>query len=70
MTLDDRQLNIDCTNEVIRPGFRKTVPKEGMPTKTGGKGDLLIEFKVQFPTSLNETQKQKIKDAQLKFSSS
>jgi DnaJ family protein B protein 4 len=35
--------------EVVTPGHRRVVKGEGMPRKAGGKGDLIIEFQVDFP---------------------
>lgn len=35
--------------EVVHPGYRRVVKNEGMPRKGGGKGDLIIEFSVDFP---------------------
>lgn len=68
MTLDNRQVTVDCTNDVITPGFHKVVRGEGMPVKgrVGHRGDLIVEFNVLFPHgTLSAAQKQKIKDLHL-----
>ena len=68
MTLDNRQLVIDCSNEIIHPGMRKVVRGEGMPRKGvgAGKGDLVVEFNVLFPRApLSAAQKQKVREANL-----
>jgi hypothetical protein len=68
MTLDNRQLTVDCSHDVISPGFHKVVRGEGMPLKgrVGSKGDLIIEFNVLFPKGpLSAAQKQKVKELRL-----
>eukprot|EP01018_Ginkgo_biloba_P015762 Gb_28289 [translate_table: standard] len=62
MTLDGRNLNIPII-DVIKPGYEKVVPKEGMPiTKEPGKrGNLRIKFDIKFPTRLTAEQKSVIK---------
>lgn len=50
-TLDGRTLRVSNNNSVIQPGQVSRIPNEGMPnSKTGKKGDLLIEYKVKFPS--------------------
>lgn len=57
-TLDGRTLNVNNTSSVIQPGQESRVIGEGMPnSKTGRKGDLIITYKVKFPTSLTTAQK-------------
>lgn len=58
-TLDGRKLLVKEDN--VQPETTKIIPNEGMPTKTGGKGDLHVHFHVTFPTKLSDTQKQKIR---------
>ena len=63
--LDDRLLSV-ALSEVCRPGGRKVVKGEGMPKvgKTGeggGRGDLLIEYEVEFPDQLTLGQKEGIR---------
>jgi DnaJ family protein B protein 4 len=68
MSLDNRQLTLDCSNDVIQPGMRKSIHGEGMPKKSQPhvKGDLIIEFEVLFPKQpLSAVQKQKIREANL-----
>lgn len=57
--LDGRVIQFSC-NEVIKPGFRKTIPGEGMPISKspGNKGDMIIDFDVVFPSALSTDQKE------------
>jgi DnaJ-class molecular chaperone len=53
ITIDD---TIEC-DEVLR------VPGKGMPRRSGrGFGDLFITFEVEFPDSLSDDQKKKLRD--------
>lgn len=62
-TLDGRQLPIPV-NDIIQPGYEIVIPGEGMPnSKTGQKGNLRIQFQIDFPTRLDVHQKQLIKQA-------
>lgn len=55
--LDGRQLPV-MVNDVAGPNSQKIVRGEGMPqTKTGGKGDLRIQFNIMFPKHLSEEQR-------------
>lgn len=36
-------------NKTIKPGFRHRIAGHGMPSKAGGRGDLVIDFDVVFP---------------------
>ena len=63
--LDDRLVSV-ALSEVCRPGGRKVVKGEGMPKvgkggENGGRGDLLIEYEVQFPDQLTLGQKDGIR---------
>ena len=51
----------------FRPGFTKLVPGEGMPNSNNPetKGDLIIEFDMEFPTSLTPEKKELIRRALL-----
>ncbi|KAI8877477.1 DnaJ-domain-containing protein [Backusella circina FSU 941] len=51
--MDGRQLKCKhpVGKDVIKPGTFKRIPSEGMP-KQGGRGDLFIEFDVDFPDKL------------------
>ncbi|XP_074656126.1 dnaJ homolog subfamily B member 13-like [Tubulanus polymorphus] len=63
-TLDDRILHIPI-NDIVRPGYAKVVPGEGMPLSNdpSKKGDLLIRFDAQYPAHLSPDDKQLIKRA-------
>ena len=55
--LDDRPLSVPL-HDVAGPNSQKTVRGEGMPnSKSGGKGDLRIQFSIVFPKRLTEEQK-------------
>eukprot|EP00730_Choanoeca_flexa_P016219 TRINITY_DN7625_c0_g1_i3.p1 TRINITY_DN7625_c0_g1~~TRINITY_DN7625_c0_g1_i3.p1 ORF type:complete len:315 (+),score=52.83 TRINITY_DN7625_c0_g1_i3:82-1026(+) len=64
LTLDGRKLSIPI-NDVITPGFTKTVPSEGMPlTKTPSKkGNLVLHFDTEFPRNLSDDRKALIRQA-------
>lgn len=51
----------------FRPGYQKVVPTEGMPISKdpNTKGDLLIQFNIEFPNQLNPEQKRMLKEALL-----
>lgn len=56
-TLDGREVDVPL-QEVITPGGVQVVLGEGMPGGDGGKrGDLYLDFDVEFPRQLNEDQK-------------
>ncbi|KAL8606798.1 DnaJ subfamily B member 13 [Nucella lapillus] len=63
-TLDERILHIPI-NDIVKPEYKKTVPGEGMPMSSDPtqKGDLVIEFDIQFPTSLTPERKDLVKTA-------
>lgn len=65
-TLDDRMLHIPI-NDIIKPGYKKVVPKEGMPVSTDPtqRGDLIIEFDIEFPQTLTPEKKELVKSALL-----
>lgn len=45
-----------------QPGAEIRYPELGMPTKKpGGRGDMIVEVKVKFPTSLTPAQKAQLK---------
>lgn len=56
-TLDNRRLFIDVPG-VINPRTRKVVSNEGMPISKspGAKGDMIVEFDIQFPSRLTPEQ--------------
>lgn len=49
--------------DVVTPGYTQTVPGEGMPKPAGGKGNLILEVDLLFPTSITEAQKMLIRSA-------
>lgn len=55
-TLDNRILRVNV-KDIVTPTYTKIVKGEGMPTKEGGKGDLIITFDTDYPKSLSEEQK-------------
>lgn len=57
-TLDGRALHVNV-NDVIRPGYVKIVENEGMPIskQPGKRGNLRIEFDIDFPAYLSEDKK-------------
>jgi len=65
-TLDDRLVNVPI-NDIVKPGYTKRVPGEGMPISTdpSKKGDLVIEFDIEFPNSLSPARKELIQRALL-----
>jgi DnaJ-class molecular chaperone len=60
--LDKRVLPI-AVNEIVSPGSTKVIPNEGMPTAKDPrvKGNLILQFAVDFPSELSVDQKNKIK---------
>lgn len=65
-TLDGRLLNIPI-NDIVHPKYTKTVPAEGMPLSKdiAARGNLVIEFFIQFPDQLTPEKKQLIRQALL-----
>lgn len=59
LTLDQRRLRVSMT-EVISSETVKKVDGEGMPCQ-GGRGDLYLVFKIEFPCSLSEDQRRQLK---------
>ena len=61
-TLDGRVLPIGV-HDIVHPGYTKRVPGEGFPSakKKGKRGDLVIEFKVRYPSKLSERQRQDLR---------
>lgn len=52
---------------ICRPGYTKAVPAEGMPLTQvlDKKGDLIIEFDIEFPQSLTPDRKELLRRALL-----
>jgi len=65
-TLDERTLHIPI-NDIIKPGYKKIVPTEGMPMSNDPtqKGDLIIEFNIEFPQSLTPERKELVRSSLL-----
>lgn len=63
-TLDGREISVPLGG-VVSPGTRKVVRGEGMPLQKspGHRGDLIVEFDVQFPAALSDQQKQLVRQA-------
>ena len=64
-SLDNRPIELslgqgsDAT--VVSPGDVRRLGGEGMPTKAGGKGDLIVTFTVDFPRRLDPAKKQQLR---------
>jgi DnaJ homolog subfamily B member 13 len=63
-TLDGRVLDLPIT-DIVKPGYTRIIPGEGMPfvNDPRKKGDLIIEFDIEFPGHLNAENKDFIKKA-------
>lgn len=57
--LDGRLVHIN-TDKVIGPGEKITIKGEGMPIQEDGVGDMVVEFWVRFPKSMNEEEKKEV----------
>lgn len=58
-TLDGKQLNFSIKN-IIEPNTIKIFGNEGMPKRSGGRGNLSITFKIIFPKTLTDTDKSEL----------
>ena len=62
-TIDGRLIDIPATADdaCIKPGSKRLIVDEGMPIRSGGvvsgKGNLIVEFDINWPSRLTETQK-------------
>lgn len=65
-TLDGRLISIPI-NDIVTPEYSKRVPGEGMPKSKdpNTRGDLIIAFKIDFPSHLTPLQKQLLNQALL-----
>ncbi|XP_014772620.1 dnaJ homolog subfamily B member 13 [Octopus bimaculoides] len=65
-TLDDRILHIPIT-DVVKPGYTKVVPGEGMPHADNPDkfGNLIINFEIVFPRTLSPDRRIMVKNCQL-----
>jgi DnaJ-class molecular chaperone len=57
--LDGHEVELDRFGKVTKPGFIHKIPGEGMPYSdySGNIGDLIVTYKVTFPTTLTDEQK-------------
>jgi DnaJ-class molecular chaperone len=60
-TLDKRIIQHDIKN-IINPYYTEIIPNEGMPIPKGStKGNMILKFHIEFPKSLDQTQKEDLK---------
>jgi DnaJ-class molecular chaperone len=59
--LNDQLINLNNQSVVIYPGYKKILSGYGFE-RNDSKGNLIIEFNVKFPNSLNNEQKEKLKN--------
>jgi DnaJ-class molecular chaperone len=66
--IDSKSIPVDLT-PVVKPGKRVRINEEGMPVRKKGqpqtRGDLFVEFDVQFPSTLSQKQIDLIKQANI-----
>ena len=62
-TIEGRQINLDKGGPT-QPGSEDRYPGLGMPItkKPGQRGDFVIKYKVNFPSSLTPAQKQQLRE--------
>jgi DnaJ family protein B protein 4 len=62
-TIDGRQLNLEKGGPT-HPNSEERYPSLGMPIskKPGQRGDFVIRYKINFPTTLTMDQKEKLKE--------
>lgn len=62
-TIDGKQINVEKGGPT-QPGSEERYPGLGMPIskKQGERGDLVVRFKVNFPSSLTAAQKQQLRE--------
>lgn len=62
-TIDGKQINLDKGGPT-QPGSEDRYPGLGMPIskKAGQRGDFVIRYKVNFPSTLSPQQKQKLRE--------
>lgn len=54
--IDGREVALNV-RDVVQPGTERRIAGAGMPRKQGGRGDMIVRFKIEFPSSLSESQK-------------
>lgn len=62
-TIEGKQINLDKGGPT-QPGSEDRYPGLGMPIskKTGQRGDFVLKYKVNFPSSLTPKQKEQLKE--------
>lgn len=60
--LDGKNILINNTDRVIKPGYQKAIPGMGM-RRDNSKGSMIIQFDVDYPEQLNDKQKELINKA-------
>jgi len=69
-TIDGRRFKFDSKGKMIKPSSWKKYPGGGLPRSDNrGKGDLVVKFEIEFPTSINADQKRWIKSENFQFAS-
>jgi len=64
--LDETELQIDLSDQIIQYGFQKKLYGKGMPIrKNNSFGNLIINFTIKYPNIITETQKQKLRECLL-----
>eukprot|EP00457_Paulinella_chromatophora_P008196 gb/GEZN01008225.1/.p1 GENE.gb/GEZN01008225.1/~~gb/GEZN01008225.1/.p1 ORF type:complete len:335 (+),score=34.61 gb/GEZN01008225.1/:75-1079(+) len=62
--LDGQEINIDCSNDAVSPDYTKIIRGAGLPFSDGRRGDMFVNFDIQFPTRpLPSRLKRKLRDA-------
>ncbi|KAH0787677.1 dnaJ subfamily B member 1-like [Histomonas meleagridis] len=59
--IDGRVIRLNI-NDVIQNGSERRIRGEGMRTKNGERGDMIVKFNVRYPTYLSPEQKAKIRE--------
>jgi len=52
-TLDGQSVEV-VIKDVIKPGYEKIIPDRGMPSYSGGYGDLIVKFDIQWPNRIEK----------------
>jgi len=52
-TLDGQSVEV-VIRDVIKPGYEKIIPDRGMPSYSGGYGDLIVKFDIQWPNRIEK----------------
>lgn len=60
---EDEVMTMSFDDEIIHPGFEKVIPGQGMPKpkqESTNRGDLVLQFLIQFPLELSKEQKSEV----------